>query len=70
MTTLTFLTLDVKIRIKAATQLLDNIEHYVSGPIYAEFLKKLVPIFINCLKGPPVFTSTSPEQVRTLRSSH
>jgi transformation/transcription domain-associated protein len=70
MTTLTFLTLDVEIRIKAAIQLLDNIGHYVSGPIYAKFLKKLVPIFINCLKGQPVFISTSPEQVRTLRSSH
>ena len=54
---------DVKTKVEAATQLRDNLEHYVSGPTYSMFLKKLVPIFINCLKGPPVFISTSPEQV-------
>ncbi|KAH8587649.1 hypothetical protein B0O99DRAFT_733099 [Bisporella sp. PMI_857] len=53
---------DVNIRSEVATQLSDNIEHYVSGPTYTEFLKKLVPIFINCLKGPPVFIGTSLEQ--------
>jgi transformation/transcription domain-associated protein len=66
MTTLTFLALDIKI--EAANQLYENIEHYVSGPIYAKFLKKCAPIFINCLNGPPVFISTSPEQVGTPRS--
>ena len=55
---------DVKVKVEAATQLRDNLEHYVSGPIYPAFLKKLVPIFINCLNGPPVFVSTSAEQVR------
>ena len=55
---------DVKVRVDAAAQLRDNLEHYITGPIYPAFLKKLVPIFINCLKGPPVFISTSPEQVR------
>lgn len=61
---LTYSLADVKVRVEAAAQLRDNLEHYISGPIYAAFLKKLVPIFINCLKGPPVFISTSPEQVR------
>ncbi|TVY21135.1 Transcription-associated protein 1 [Lachnellula arida] len=53
---------DVKLKVEAATQLRDNLEHYISGPIYPAFLKKLIPIFINCLKGPPVFISTSSEQ--------
>ncbi|RDL36361.1 uncharacterized protein BP5553_05713 [Venustampulla echinocandica] len=53
---------DVKIRVEAAAQLRDNLEHYISGPIYPAFLKKLMPIFINILKGPPVFVSTSAEQ--------
>jgi hypothetical protein len=55
---------DVKLKVEAATQLRDNLEHYITGPIYPAFLKKLIPIFINCLKGPPVFISTSLEQVR------
>lgn len=55
--------IDVKVKVEAATQLRDNLEHYITGPIYPAFLKKLVPIFINCLKGPPVFVSTSLEQV-------
>jgi hypothetical protein len=54
---------DVKLKAEAASQLRDNLEHYISGPLYPAFLKKLVPIFLNCLKGPPVFISTSPEQV-------
>jgi len=55
----------VKVKVEAATQLRDNLDHYITGPIYPAFLKKLVPIFINCLKGPPVFISTSAEQVRS-----
>lgn len=58
--------LDVKVKVEAATQLRDNLDHYITGPIYPAFLKKLVPIFINCLKGPPVFISTSGEQVKVL----
>ena len=58
------LSVDVKVKVEAATQLRDNLEHYITGNIYPAFLKKLVPIFINCLSGPPVFVSTSAEQVR------
>jgi hypothetical protein len=57
-----FFLLDVKIKAEAATQLRDNLETYISGA-YPAFLKRLIPIFLNCLKGPPVFISTSPEQV-------
>jgi transformation/transcription domain-associated protein len=56
----------VKVKVEAATQLRDNLEHYISGNIYIGFLKKLMPIFITCLNGPPVFISTSAEQVSTL----
>jgi len=54
--------IDVKLKFEAASQLRDNLEHYSTGPIYMGFLKKLIPVFINILKGPPVFTSTSGEQ--------
>jgi hypothetical protein len=57
--------LDVKVRVEAAAQLRDNLEHYITGPIYSPFLKKLIPIFKSILNGPPVFISTSAEQVRT-----
>ncbi|KAK0123777.1 hypothetical protein ONS95_008778 [Cadophora gregata] len=53
---------DVKVKVEAAGQLRDSLEHYISGNIYGPFLKKLVPIFINILKSPPVFISTSAEQ--------
>ncbi|KAH9209380.1 hypothetical protein DL95DRAFT_526909 [Leptodontidium sp. 2 PMI_412] len=53
---------DVKLKVEAAGQLRDSLEHYISGNIYSPFLKKLVPIFITILNGPPVFISTSSEQ--------
>ncbi|TQS39408.1 hypothetical protein Golomagni_00069 [Golovinomyces magnicellulatus] len=53
---------DIKSKYEAAVQLRDNLEHYVTGQIYPVFLKKVIPIFITCLSGPPVFTSTSVEQ--------
>ncbi|KIM92641.1 hypothetical protein OIDMADRAFT_62381 [Oidiodendron maius Zn] len=56
------LTPDVEIRIRAAIWLRESIQHYIFGSKYAEFLEKLAPIFIDILKGPTVFTSTSPEQ--------
>ncbi|KAM3082938.1 transcription-associated protein 1 [Clarireedia jacksonii] len=53
---------DVKSKVDAATQLRDGLEHYIAGPAYPAFLAKLMPIFISCLRGPPVFISTSLEQ--------
>ncbi|KAM0149981.1 hypothetical protein ACHAQE_008793 [Botrytis cinerea] len=53
---------DLKLKVDAAVQLRDGLEHYITGPIYPAFLRKLMPIFINCLKGPPVFISTNLEQ--------
>lgn len=56
--------LDTKIKVEAATTLRDSLDHYTGGPIYAPFLKKLMPIFVNILRGPCIFQSNSPEQVR------
>ncbi|KAK2759686.1 histone acetylase complex subunit, partial [Colletotrichum kahawae] len=53
---------DARVKVEAATTLRDSIDHYINGPIYAPFLKKLVPIFINTLRGPCIFQSSSPEQ--------
>ncbi|KHJ31953.1 putative fat domain-containing protein [Erysiphe necator] len=53
---------DIKAKYEAAVQLRDNLEHYVAVNIYPAFLKRIVPIFINSLSGPPVFISTSMEQ--------
>ncbi|KAF4120545.1 transformation/transcription domain-associated protein [Geosmithia morbida] len=48
--------------IEAATTLRDSLEHYTNGPIYAPFLKKLMPIFVGILNGPCTFQSNSMEQ--------
>ncbi|KAG5959424.1 hypothetical protein E4U57_000715 [Claviceps arundinis] len=53
---------DIKQRLDAATALRDSLDHYTSGPIYSPFLKRLMPIFINILRGPCIFHSNSPDQ--------
>ncbi|KAL3426523.1 histone acetylase complex subunit (FAT domain-containing protein) [Phlyctema vagabunda] len=54
---------ELKLKVDAAIQLRDNLDHYTTnGSIYPAFLKKLIPIFVTCLQGPPVFISTSLEQ--------
>ena len=58
---------DLKGKFNTATELRDNIDILCQGPAYAIFLKKLVPVFMKLLEGPPVFTSTSWEQVRLQR---
>jgi transformation/transcription domain-associated protein len=55
--------LDVKLKVDAATQLRDSLEHYTTSQSYPAFLKRLTPVFINLLRGQPVFISTNPEQV-------
>lgn len=54
---------DTKQRLTTATDLRDNIDVLCNGPSYAAFLKKLVPVLFGLLKDPPVFISTSWEQV-------
>ncbi|KAI1075256.1 FAT domain-containing protein [Whalleya microplaca] len=51
-----------KAKLEAATALRDSLDHYTNGPGYAVFLKRVMPIFINILRGPCLFQSTSPEQ--------
>ena len=46
-----------------ATELRDNIDILCNGPSYPIFLKKLVPVFMKLLEGPPVFMSTHMEHV-------
>ncbi|KAG6015295.1 hypothetical protein E4U54_003762 [Claviceps lovelessii] len=53
---------DIRLKLEAATTLRDSLDHYTSGPIYSPFLKRLMPIFINILRGPSIFQSNSPEQ--------
>ena len=54
---------DVKVKFNVATELRDNTDQFCAGPLYAVFLKKLVPVFKKLLEGPPVFMSTSWEHV-------
>jgi len=58
--------LDAKAKLTPAMELRDNVEFLCSGPTYPIFLKKLLPIFIKVLEGPPVFISTSMIQVCVL----
>lgn len=57
------LRIDARLKVDAATTLRDSLDAYTSGPIYPPFLKRLMPIFINILRGPCIFQSNSPEQV-------
>ncbi|KAH7318444.1 histone acetylase complex subunit [Stachybotrys elegans] len=54
--------IEVRLKVEAATTLRDSLDHYTTGPIYPAFLKRLMPIFINILRGPCIFQSNSPEQ--------
>jgi hypothetical protein len=55
---------DLKVRLQAATELRDGIEYATQGPLYPMFLNTMLPIIMKLLEGPPVFISTSMEQVR------
>ncbi|ORY71284.1 uncharacterized protein BCR38DRAFT_329400 [Pseudomassariella vexata] len=51
-----------KSKLDAATTLRDTLDHHTNGPGYAQFLGRVMPLFIHILKGPCLFQSTSPEQ--------
>lgn len=53
---------DPKTKGNLLTEIRDQLDAWCSPPTYATFLQKLVPVFLSILSGPPVFTSTSPEQ--------
>ena len=46
---------DPRSRADAATTLRDSLDHYVTGQTYPLFLKRTMPVFINVLRGPPIF---------------
>ena len=54
---------DAQKKYNIATELRDNIDILCNGPAYPIFLKKLVPVFMKLLEGPPVFMSTYMEHV-------
>ena len=64
-----FRLLDIKVRANVAVELRDNIEPLCSGASYPLFLAKLWPVFKTILKGDPVFTNLSFDQVRILVGS-
>ena len=54
---------EVQKKYNIATELRDNIDILCNGPTYPIFLKKLIPVFMKLLEGPPVFMSTYMEHV-------
>ncbi|GAO18530.1 hypothetical protein UVI_02054720 [Ustilaginoidea virens] len=54
--------IDARLKLEAATALRDSLDHYTGGHYYTPFLKRLMPIFINILRGPCIFQSSSPDQ--------
>jgi transformation/transcription domain-associated protein len=62
----------VKVKLQAASELRDSIDLFThTGPAdYTRFLQKLMPVFLDLLKGPAVFISTSPEQVSSANGMH
>lgn len=54
---------EVQKKYNIATELRDNIDILCNGPTYPVFLKKLIPVFMKLLEGPPVFMSTYMEHV-------
>ncbi|KAI6272293.1 hypothetical protein MCOR27_008404 [Pyricularia oryzae] len=53
---------DPKLKLEAVTNVRDTLDHYVQGTIYPAFLKRVMPAFINVLRGAPVFQSAAIEQ--------
>ncbi|KAK1766179.1 hypothetical protein QBC33DRAFT_453494 [Phialemonium atrogriseum] len=46
---------ELRVKAEAATTLRDSLDHYVTGQTYPLFLKRMMPIFLNILRGPCVF---------------
>lgn len=55
---------ETKLKMQIATDLRDTLDSY-QGVEYPRFLAKMIPVFTTILKGPPVFSSSSYEQVWT-----
>ncbi len=55
--------IDVKLKYDSAIVVRDTLDHYTSGPIYPQFLKRVMPLVVNVLRGPCIFQSLSIDQV-------
>ncbi|KAH8882770.1 hypothetical protein GQ53DRAFT_847315 [Thozetella sp. PMI_491] len=53
---------ELRLKVEAATTLRDSLDHYVTGAAYPIFLKRLMPPFINILRGSSVFQINTPDQ--------
>jgi transformation/transcription domain-associated protein len=53
---------EIKLKVSIAAELKDSIDLF-QGQGYPKFLEKLMPVFMQLLRGKPVFISTSAEQV-------
>ncbi|KAK3945124.1 hypothetical protein QBC46DRAFT_435929 [Diplogelasinospora grovesii] len=54
---------ELRAKVEAAVTLRDSLDHYVSGPTYPVFLKRLMPSFVHILRQPCVFQATTQELV-------
>ncbi|CAK7274206.1 transcription-associated protein 1 [Sporothrix epigloea] len=54
--------LSAKDKLDAAVTLRDHLDHYTTGPVYPQFLRKVMPVIIGILNGPPSFQSASLDQ--------
>ncbi|KAK0720417.1 hypothetical protein B0H67DRAFT_643674 [Lasiosphaeris hirsuta] len=54
---------ELRFKVEAAATLRDSLDHYVTGPTYAAFLKRLMPAFIHILRQPCIFQTNTPEQI-------
>lgn len=52
---------ELRLQVEAAATLRDSLDHYVTGPTYSAFLKRLMPAFINILRGQCVFQTNTSE---------
>lgn len=54
---------DLKVKLQLTTELRDSIDFLTQPQLYAYFLERLVYVLLKLLDGPPVFVSTSLDQV-------
>lgn len=55
---------DARVKLQIASELRDAIDMFTHAAVsdYTQFLEKLIPVFLDILRGPPVFNSASTEQ--------
>ncbi|KAK4670085.1 transcription-associated protein 1 [Podospora pseudopauciseta] len=59
--------IELRVKVEAATALRDQLEHYTTGQVYPNFLKRLMPAFIIILRSPCIFQANTPEQANAQR---